>query len=95
MMYAWIRKGKAVNKVVPLVEENWNEFSKNLYLKGYYVTKLPTKPPADRTVRRWAQQGQSRSIGGKWTMGWNNDEDGKPSWLRVLGKTPKKVLTPT
>lgn len=92
MMYAWVRRND-VNKVVPLVEENWNEFSRNLFLRGYFVTKLPSKPPAERTLRRWNQTGKARSIAGKWTNGWENDETGKPSWLRVLGKR-KKVLTP-
>lgn len=92
MMYLWVRRGKEVNKIVSISEENWKEFSRNMYMKGYYFTKLPSKPPAERTLRRWNQTGKAKSIAGNWVDGWSNDHQNAPSWLRVCNKK-KKVLT--
>lgn len=86
MLYVWTKRFK-FNKVVPIAEENWNEYSRNMYLRGYFVKKLPSKPPSDRTLRRWKQIGKAKSIAGNWINGLENDKAGNPSWLRVLQKS--------
>lgn len=89
MLYVWTRRyqKEKISKVVPILEENWKEYAQNMFLRGYYITKLPHKPPADRTLRRWRQTGKAKSIAGNWIdSNQYADADGNVSWLHVCKK---------
>jgi hypothetical protein len=92
MIYALVDRPD-ITKIVKVDESNWNEFSRNMWTRGYKVSKVP-KPPAPRTLRRWKLLNKGRTINGIWTEGFQSDELHGWSWLSIFHKiNSKKRLT--
>jgi len=90
-MYIWLRKpyGKdKVNKIIEVADDQWKEFSRNMFLRGYFFKRIP-KPPAPRTLRRWRSQGQGRTINGVFTPGYQGDSKGGTAWLAIFDQIAK------
>lgn len=73
-------------RVVPVVDDMLSKVINHLRFRGYTCHES-TKPPAKRTLRRWAKQNRARAICGCWIdtkSGSRCEVHHVMSWLSVL-----------
>jgi hypothetical protein len=73
-------------RVVPVQDDVYNKVINHLRFRGYTCHEA-VKPPAKRTLRRWAQQNRAKAICGCWVnaaRGTRCEAHNVMSWLTVL-----------